>query len=105
MEINKGKIHEEFDRDTYWTRIYFESEDKKYKSTVLACASWEYFMDTNRVNEITKRHLEEWREKVIKEYESLGDKIFDKKVHYGVYAQTPEGKINGLEFLQKEISP
>jgi hypothetical protein len=102
MKIVREKIKENIDRDIYWTRIYFESEDKNRKSKVLACASWEYILDSNRIKEIKDIHIDNWREIVIKKWESLGDDIFNEEVHYDVYANTPEGKINGLEFL-KEI--
>ena len=100
MNITKKRVKEDFNRDTYWTRIHFESDDKKHESTVLVCASWEYLMDTNRINEVKDNHLDQWREAVIRKWNSLGNKIFNKKVHYDIYANTPEGEINGLEFLK-----
>ncbi len=105
MKIIKEKIREDFKRDTYWTRIHFESEDKKNKSTVVTCASWEYIMDINGVNDVRTIHLNQWLKSVTKKWESLGEGIFDKSIHYDVYANTDEGKENGLKFLKKEIKP
>lgn len=104
MNIKKGKIREDINRDIYRARVYFESDDRKHASTVLACASWEYILDSNRINEVEAKHLNQWLEEVIKKWRSFGDKIFEKERHYDVYANTPEGEVNGLEFLQKEIN-
>jgi hypothetical protein len=101
MKTIKGKIKEDSDRDVYWTRIIFESEDGNRKTKVLAIASWEYFLDSNRISEVKDVHREQWMESVMNKWESLGDSIFDKKVHYDVYANTDEGRLNGLEFLKK----
>jgi len=102
MNIKAERIRENFERDLYWTRIYFESVNRKHMSTVVTCASWEYIIDTNRINEVKDLHLNQWIEKVIKKWKSLGNEIFKKKIHYDVYASTAEGKINGLEFLKKK---
>lgn len=103
MSVVKGEIREDVNRDIYWTKIHFESEDKSCKSTVLACASWEYILDANHINEVRDDHLKQWQEGVIKKWESFGDKIFDDELHYDVYATTPEGKLNGEEFLKIEV--
>lgn len=105
MKIKKEKLHENFKRDTYWTRIYFESEDKERKSVVLVCVSEEYIWDLFGAREPEKVKLEQWLEGIVKKWDSLSDKIFDKEIHYDVYTNTPEGMTNGLEFLQKEIKP
>jgi len=102
MNIKTEKIRENFDRDLYWTRIYFELEDKKRVSKVVTCASREYILDSNRINEVKDIHLNQWAEKVIKKWKSLGSEIFRKRIHYDVYANTPEGKINGLKFLKEK---
>ena len=100
MEIIKGIIKEDFDRDVYWTRIIFESEDRSRRTKVLASASWEYLLDSNRISEVKNIHLEQWMESVVNKWESQGDSIFAKMVHYDVYANTDEGRLNGLEFLK-----
>jgi len=105
MKIIKEKIREDFKRDIYWTRIHFESEDKKNKSTLIVCASWEYILDINRINDVRDFHLNNWLKDVIKKWESLGGDIFNRPIYYDVYANTDEGRENGLEFLKKEIKP
>ncbi len=102
MKVIKGKINEDFDRDVYWTRIIFESDDGNCRTKVLASVSWEYLLDSNHVAEVTDVHRTHWIESVMNTWKSKGDSIFAKKIHYDVYANTDEGKKNGLEFL-KEI--
>ena len=105
MNIETEEIRENIERDLYWTRIYFESEDKKRMSKVVTCASWEYILDSNRINVVKDIHLNQWAEKVIKKWKSLGSEIFRKRIHYDVYANTDEGKTNGLAFLkEKDVS-
>ena len=104
MKIEKEKIREEFKRDTYWTRIHFESDDGKRKATVLTCASWEYLLDTNRVNKLRAEHLNQWLDFVVKKWTSRGDDIFTQEIYYDVYTNTEEGKENGLQFLKEEVS-
>ena len=98
-------MHEDSNRDNYWSRIYFESYDQQKKSVVLICASREYLWDIFRARNFEEVKLEQWFKNVIKKWESLGEEIFKKEIHYDVYAETPEGEINGLEFLEKEITP
>lgn len=102
MTIQKGKIREDFIRDLYWTKIVFRSDDKKKESAVFACVSWEYICDTNRTNKIRDKFLSKWLNDIIKKKEKLGNKIFEKKVHFEINAVTNEGKLNALKFL-KEI--
>ncbi|MCJ7507977.1 MAG: hypothetical protein MUO85_04510 [candidate division Zixibacteria bacterium] len=102
MKITREKIKKDSNRDVFWTKIIFESKEGGRRSKVLASASWEYIIDKNRISEVRDIHLEQWIESVINKWESKGDSIFDKKVHYDVYANTNEGKVSGLEFL-KEI--
>jgi len=104
MNIKKEKIKEDINRDIYWTRAHFESDDTKHTSTILACASWEYILDSNGINEVEAKHLNQWLEEVKRKWISFGDKIFEKERHYDVYANTSEGEVNGLEFLQKETN-
>ena len=104
MKIIKGKIKENFDRDVYWTRIIFESEDGGRRTKVLAIASWEYLLDSNRSSEVKDIHLEQWMESVMNKWKSQGDNIFAKKLYYDVYANTDEGRLNGLEFLKEIVA-
>lgn len=103
MKIEKQELREDFSRDTYWTRIYFSSDDEKRRSVILVCASEEYLEDLFKVNKLTKIQLEEWLKKVIEKWEGLGENVLNKKVHYDVYANTPDGEQNGLVFLINEI--
>lgn len=105
MKIDKKSLREDFSRDTYWTRIHFESDDQKKRSTVLICASQEYLEDFFHVRELDKIQLDQWLQNIIKKWESLDDKIFEKEIHYDVYANTPEGVANGSKFLQEEVKP
>jgi len=104
MIIEREKIHEEFNRDTYWTRIHFESEDLK-KVTVLTSVSDEYLWDRFKTQKISQEQLKEWREGVVEKWSSKGDALFTGEVYYDVYATTSEGQSNGYNFLQEEIKP
>ncbi len=105
MNIKPEKIKEEFTKDTYWTRIHFESEDKSQKSTLLVCASREYLWDLFGARKPEEVKIDQWLQGVIKKWESMADIIFNNKVHYDVYANTPEGSKNGLKFLKEEVTP
>lgn len=102
MQTIKGKIVEEFDRDLYWTRVVFLSDDESQKTQVLACASLEYLEDFYRIgnrNEVLESHLTEWLNGVIRKWSSLGNDLFKQDIHYDVYANAAEGEANGLDFL------
>jgi len=105
MKITRGSIKEDFHRDLYWTRIYFESNDGQKTSTVLVSASEEYFWDLLHTRQFGKIELEKWLKSVIVKWESLGDDILKEKIYYDSYATTYEAKMKGIEFLQKEIEP
>jgi len=103
MIVTPGPLHEEFSRDNYWARIHFESNDKSKKTVVLICASSEYLWDLFRAKKVSEVKLDEWHKQIIKKWENRGENIFNKPVQYDVYANTDEGKINGLDFLKKDI--
>jgi len=102
MKIIKGKIIEDVDRDLYWTRIVFLSEDESKKTQIFACASLEYLEDLYQIGNETglaEHHLKTWLNNVIEKWSSLGINLFDQDIHYAVYANTDEGEANGLDFL------
>jgi len=105
MKIEKEMLRDDFHRDTYWSRIHFESDDGTKRSTVLFCASHEYLWDLFRARKFEEVQLNRWHESVIKKWEKVGDKVFKKAVHYDVYSNTNEGKVNGFDFLKNEIVP
>ena len=43
--------------------------------------------------------------KVLADLKQEGEILLEKDVNYKVYSLTDEGYINGLEFLQKEVTP
>jgi len=103
MKIDKGCITKAFNRDLYWFRTIFLSDDKSKRSSVLACASYEYLMDFYRIaggTKLEQKHFDEWGDKVVKKWSALGNDIFKQDVHYDVYVDIPEGKANGLAFLR-----
>lgn len=104
METKIEKIQEDFGRDTYWTRIHFESKDGK-ESVVLVCASLEYFWDLFVTRNFDETQTTQWFERVAEKWKSHGDNIFNKKVHYDSYATTAEAKQTGLIFLEEEVTP
>lgn len=106
MNINTETIREEFNRDTYWTRIHCGSDEGDKQTIVLVCASQEYLSDKFKLRTpIEKSHLEEWLSDVVKKCENEGVGIFQKPVHYYVYANSQDGHTNGLNFLQNEVTP
>jgi|GEM_PF-1347410 len=105
MKITSEKIKEEFARDTYWTRLYIESEDGGKKSTVLVCASREYLWDLFGAKKPEEVKMDQWLNEVIKKWESLRETVFNNSVHYDVYTNTREGAVNGLKFLKEEVAP
>jgi len=107
MKITKGKIIGDFYRDLYWTRVVFLSEDESKKTQVLVCASDEYIRALYRLlgnQRLEQIHLDKWLDAVIAKWSKLGEKLFEKDVHYDVYANTESGEANGIDFLLKEIA-
>lgn len=106
MKILRGSIKEDFSRDLYWTRIIFLTDDESNKTSVFACASLEYLEALYRLTggvQIAQKHLDEWSKNVVKKWSALGDDILKQDVHYDVYATTPEGEANGLDFLLAKV--
>ena len=102
MKITKSKLHNKFDRDMYWARIYFDSEEGRH-TKLLISASAEYFWGVLKTRDFKEDDLQKWYDAVIQKWEGYGDKIFDREVHYSVHAITSIGKQNGLDFLKNEI--
>lgn len=94
------------DRDLYWTRVVFTSRGKTKKTQVFACASREYLEDCFKITNshlLDEKHLNKWVDNVIKKWSSLKSRLFKQDVHYDIYANTPEGEANGLDFLLKKV--
>lgn len=96
MRIEK-KLYQEPHHN--WARVSFISDDQKKKTTVLVYVSEDYLDD----NKILKNEKDEWFQGVMKKWEGLGDKIFEKEVYCDVYANDNNGEVNGLKFLKNEI--
>lgn len=106
MKVTIGELHEDFSRDTYWARVFLESDDGRKRTTLLTCASHEYLWDLFKSNKFTMDDVRDvWLKKVIDRCISAGDSTFNTKVLRYVYAMTDEGRENGMEFLEREISP
>ena len=96
-----SKLKEDFHRDTYWTKIDFKSDDGLRTSTVFVCASYEYLSDLFKEVKLNNKEVNKWYKKeIIRHWEDVGNQIFKKSTHYDVYATTPDGKDNGLNFLK-----
>lgn len=107
MKILTGKIKEEFDRDLYWTRIVFLSDDESKKSQVLAVASQEFLEDFYKLSgnqKLSQEHFDQWLKSIIEKWSVLKDEIFNQDIHYDVYFNTKEGETNGLNFLISKVS-
>jgi len=102
MKTIKGSLKEDINRDLYWSRIIFLSNDKSKKTQVFACSSIEYLEDLFRVSgreHLAEKQKNKWLESVVKKWSSFGEDIFNRDVHYDVYANTKEGEANGLDYL------
>ena len=106
MKIKRDKLHEEFDRDLYWTIIIFFSDDESQKTRIFICSSQEYLDDYYKIaadKNLSQQNIEDWLNKVIEKWSTLGEEIFNQDSHYDVYANTEEGEANGLDFLLKRV--
>lgn len=107
MKIIKGAVKEDFNRDLYWTRIVFLSDDEIKKTQVFVCASVEYLEDLYRLlggQKPEQTHFDKWVDAVIAKWSGLEEKLFEKDVHYDVYANTEEGEANGIDYLLSKHS-
>jgi len=99
MKIEIQKIKEDIDRDLYWSRIYFFSDDNSKESKVLVCASFEYFQQLLKKDSFQEDDFNSWLQGIVEKWTKLKDEIFNQDIHYDVYATTKEGEAKGLDFL------
>lgn len=102
MKNSPGSVKEDFDRDLYWNKIIFLSDDEAKRTSVFACASQEYLEDYYHIAngaKLEQKHLNDWNSHVVAKWSVLGDDIFKQDVHYDVYANSREGEADGLNFL------
>lgn len=102
MEVKTGEIKEEFDRDLYWVRLLFISDDGKRKSQIMAAVSQEYLEDYYQLpngTSLQKENFDSWLLMIKNKWLALGEEIFNQDVHYDTYFNTAEGDSNGLNFL------
>ncbi len=104
MKIEKGKLKEDFNRDIYWGRLIFLSDDEKRMTKVLVFATFEYLWDYLGKNKIEENDLIKWLDEVVmKKWSVLGDALLNQDVHYDVYATTKESEATGLDYLMERI--
>ena len=104
MEVIPTKVFNAPNRDLYWARIDFISDDRNFQTRVLACVSLEYLEDFHQVRssgEINESHLGKWLDDVIKKWTNKGLSIFNQERHYDVYSILPEGEVVGQAFLNE----
>jgi hypothetical protein len=101
MDYKIGTIKEEQNRDTYWVRIHLKAPSVDKRSTIIACASYEYLSGFAGTNTVDTLDLSRWAEKVAKKWTREGPKVLSRPVHYDVYALTQKGKQRGREFLKE----
>lgn len=102
MEIIKGPIKEDFSRDLFWTKVIFRNDSRTRQTQILVCASQEYLDDLHKLSDpqkLSQEHLDRWLQVVIEKWLKLEADIFEKDVHYDVYANTEKGEANGIDFL------
>lgn len=102
MKIQKGEVIADGNKDIYWARIVFLSNDESQKTQILTCSSEEYLQSKFEISNnetINKVHLNKWLDSVIEKWSVLGFNIFDQNIHYDVYTLTESGENKGLEFL------
>ena len=102
MKIIKEAVKEDKNRYLFWTIITFFSEDETRKTRIFVCASKEYLEGKYELPEdIEMRQplLNEWLDDAISKWSTLDGKIFEKDVHYDVYANTLDGEANGINYL------
>lgn len=94
--VEKGK---DDNTKTRWARIHIESDDSKKKTTILVGASGQYCRDNfNETKE--ENSFEYWVKNVANKWGNLGDKIFEKDVHYDIYAKDVNGEDSVRRLLQ-----
>lgn len=104
MKIISEKIKENTGIDNYWLRVYFTSDDGSQETKLLICASQEYIFNLFNTTEPEEIKIKQWFDGIVKKWELQGNDIFNKKIHYDAYANTPEGKERALAFLEKEVA-
>lgn len=104
MKLIHTEIHSDLHRQTYWGSIHFENDDGSQKTKVLFSASYEFIWDFSNALTVEGVKLDEWNKELIQKWREMGDNIYEKLIHYDVYANTEEGMQNGLEFLKNEAT-
>ena len=102
FRVSIEPVKEEFSRDTYWTRVHLQA-DRNRDTSVLVCASLEFLWNKYGRREFTQEFLSQWAVTVADQWKIRGEELLDNPIHYDVYAVTEEGRMNGFEFLKKEV--
>ncbi len=105
MEIVKGTLHRDNSRDNYWSRVLLKSPENKGETFLYVCASYEYLNYRLNIDTFSDQALQGWVDDVVVEWTAKGDSIFKKPFHLDVKAITEEGRLNGLNYLKKEVVP
>lgn len=95
-------IKNDFNRDLYWIKVVFVSDDEVGATSVFACASQEYLNNYYCIlgdAKLEQKQLEDWANCVVEKWLALGEDILKQDAYYDVYANTQEGEAVGRDFL------
>ena len=102
MIVTYEPIQENTERDFFWTRIFFNSDDQGKQTQVLTCISKEYLEDKFKPSKEKDKSIQ-WVESVENKWKTLGNQILNQDIHYDVYVETSEGEAEGLRFLLNKM--
>jgi hypothetical protein len=107
MNILSGRdqVSRDESRDTYWTRLWFKSQDDQRETSIFICASHEYLGTVFRTDAFDSAILNRWADSEVIEWRTKGEQIFETTQHFEVKAVTDEGHQKGLTFLVTCVAP
>lgn len=100
MKYRKESLKEDQSKDIYWSRLHVSSDDESKKTTVIYGASDQFLQMKFNKAPVEMADARNWEPEVIKKWESKGETILDKKIHYDPYGSDEEGNQNLTNVLK-----
>lgn len=102
MEVNKGFLKHEVNRDSYWMKLSLDSSDNR-QTFLYLCVSYEYLSAKLKTSDLNEPLIQSWIDFVVSGWKLKGDVVFKKPFHFDVYALTSDGHLNGVSFLKTKV--
>ena len=101
MKIVKERFKFETKFNLYWGRIYFISDDKRWKTKILWAATREYLREILLTEKPNEDELDKFANKIVQKWKTVKRGVFVRGLHYDIHGISPAEEAAALRFFKE----